>query len=286
MQDLLFRKSLVLGIIILFVGASIAPVIGGKINALEVDEKTLNNSSTNPSQSMSLLTFHTFGETGEKQCDVNLPTEVASDIYDRLEELKYMIVYEPKSKETQALKNEFVEILAVNGLIPAGLSKDYVLSLLNPSWLNKKQITPNTRTRYSLYKSFESGISEKIFYILQNFKNCFGKTVLENTLITPPSVFVMSWFCSIASGGSGVILPLFLLPRPRAIALWSSPFAETVVGEFFAARGFVASGEQSGSMLGFMGIGLTYAFPGGTVYGFAGYTVNVMISAQQIEFYP
>jgi hypothetical protein len=294
MQDLLFRKSLAIGIIILFIGASIAPVISGKINTLELDEKTLNNSSTNPNEGMSLLTFHTFDKTGEKQIDVNLPIEVANDIYYRLEELKHKIVYEPKSDETKALKNEFVEILYVNGLIPAGLSKDYVLSLLNPSWLNNKQKTSNTKTVSPFLKSFESGIAERISYFLQNFKNFFGKTILKNinknTVKSPLNTDTAeASFCSISSGGNGATLPLFLLPRPRVLAFWTASSAVTMVGELLSSpvgKGFIAEGAQSGSMLGFTGLGITYAFPGYIVYGFVGYALYAKVSADSIEFYP
>jgi hypothetical protein len=239
---------------------------------------------------MSLLTFHTFDKTGEKQCDVNLPTEVASDIYDMLEELKNMIVHEPKSDETKALKNEFVEILYVNGLIPAGLSKDYVLSLLNPSWLNNKQKTSNTKTVSPLLKSFKSSISERISYFLQNFKNFFGKTILKNTVKSPlNTVTAEASFCSISSGGNGVTLPLFLLPRPRVLAFWTASSAVTMVGELLSSpvgKGFVAEGAQSGSMLGFTGLGITYAFPGYIVYGFVGYALYAKVSADSIEYYP
>jgi hypothetical protein len=57
------------------------------------------------------LTFNTFDKTEEKQKNVNLPTEVANNIYSKLEELKYMIVHEPRSDETQNLKIEFVDLL-------------------------------------------------------------------------------------------------------------------------------------------------------------------------------
>jgi len=289
MQDVLFRKSLVIGIIILFIGACIVPTINSKISSLDVDEKTPNKLSTNPNQSMSLLTFHTFGKTEEKQCNVNLPAEVANDIYDKFEVLKYMIVHEPKSKETQVLKNEFVEILDVNGLIPTGLSKDYVLSLLNPSWLNNKQRTQNVKSISPLLKSFESGISEKIFYLQQIFGNCFRKSLFKNMIISPASTETAeASFCSISSGGNGVTLPLFLLPRPRVIAFWTASSAVTMVGELLSpiGKGFVAEGAQSGSMLGFTGLGVTYAFPGYIVYGFVGYALYTKVSADSIDFYP
>ena len=137
MLNCLVRKSLVVGIIVLFVGAGVVPGISGKINDLNVDERILNVSS--PSTNSSSLTFHTFDKTEEKQCNAVLSTDNADDLYDMFEELKYMIVYEPKSNETQALKIEFVEMLDAYGLIPDDLSKSDVIALLNPSWLDARR---------------------------------------------------------------------------------------------------------------------------------------------------
>jgi hypothetical protein len=43
---------------------------------------------------------------------------------------------------------------------------------------------------------------------------------------------------------------------------------------------------QGGLLLGFMGVGLTYAIPGYTVYGFIGYSLFAGVTAEYMEFYP
>ena len=246
----LLKKILVVGTIVLFIGAGTATGINGKINRLDVDEKTLNNLSN---QNVCSLNFYIFDKTKEKQNNVNLPIDAANKIFETLEELKYMIVYEPRSDETQNLKIEFVDLLDTYGLIPAGLTKDYLLSLLNPPWL----------------------------------KNNLGKIILKNILIPRPSAFAGAHFCSIASAGySGAIFPLFLLPRPRGIAIWLAAGGTTSVGELAVARGFVAVGPQVGTMFGFIGIGLTFAFPEESIYGFIGYAVSVRVFAEYVEYVP
>jgi hypothetical protein len=246
----LFKKSLIVGTIVLFIGAGAATGINGKINRNDIDKKTSNILSN---QNVCLLNFHIFDKTKEKQNNVNLPIEAAKNIYNKLEELKHMIIYEPRNDETQNLKIEFVDLLDTYGLIPAGLTKDYLLSLLNPLWL----------------------------------KNNLGKIILKNILIPHPSAFAGARFCSIASAGySGAIFPLFLLPRPRGIAIWLTAGGTTSVGELAVARGFVAVGPQVGTMFGFIGIGLTFAFPEESVYGFIGYAVSVRVFAENVQYIP
>ena len=291
MSNALVRKSLVIGIIILFLVAGIVPGISSKISDRDVNERLLNTPSEIKNQDISSLTFHTFDKTEEKTCNVELPTHTANYIHDILEELKYKIVYEPKSDETKNLKIEFVELLDEYGLIPMGLSKSDVLSLLNPSWLNDKPKTQKVKTRVPLLRNFILRILRNIVDLQQAFKNRFENTVIKNiiknNLISPSSAgTATATFCSISSGGSGSTLPLFLLPRPRAISFWTASSAITSVGELHTAKGFVAGGSQTGTMLGFMGMGLTYAFPTETLYGFVGYALYTKVKADSIDFYP
>ena len=286
MQNKIFCKSLVIGIIILFIGAGVATGISGKINRNDIDEKNLNILSN---QNECLLHFCIFDKTGEKQKNINLPVEVVKNINDKLEELGYMIIYEPRSDETQNLKIEFVDLLDNYGLIPAGSSKDYVLSLLNQPWFKNKLKTPEAKT--SLSKNYISPIIEKILYLQQIFKSSFGKTVPnifdKNTIKSPSSrTNATVSFCKISSAGSGTTFPPFLVPRPRAIALWSAFDAQTMIAELLTAKFLVAQGAQTGSMLGFIGIGISYSFPGEIFYGFVGYALNLKVSADYIQFLP
>ena len=98
----IINKTIILGILILFIWTGILPTIARGNN---------NNQDT------IIITFYTFDKTGTKEHKVEVPTEIAEDISIRFEELKYKIIDEPISDETQLLKNEFVETLDAYGLI-------------------------------------------------------------------------------------------------------------------------------------------------------------------------
>jgi len=282
----IMSKAVVLGVIFLFIGVGVASSVGSKIAIHNIDEKILDASSTSVNQGTSSLSFHTFDKTNSRQHEVILLLEDTNDIFNMFEELKHKMVYEPRSNETQALKNNFVDLLDTNGLIPAGLSKNYILSLLNPSWLNNKPKTPMVKNKAPFLTTFILRITNRIVALQQIFKNLLEKTIPKNTITSPPSAVVIAWFCTVTSGGSGSILPLFLLPRPRAIAVWTASLATTLVGEFLTSKGFYAYGAQTGTALGFTGIGITFAFPEYNLYGFAGYSLYTRLSAEYIELIP
>ena len=141
-KRVLFNKILVIGLVILFIGAVFTPGICGIYN----DEEDMVN-----------LTFYIFDKTGTKECKVELSIDAANIISDMFEELKNKITNNPVSSETKSLKNNFVELLDRFDLIPQGLSKDYVVSLLNPKWL--QQIGNNNPfTKHTILRSRASAI--------------------------------------------------------------------------------------------------------------------------------
>ena len=290
MRNKLYRKGLVLGIIILFIGSCLIPGISGKINNSELNDKsqviTLEDSTS------ATLSLHTFDNTVEKQKNnVEIPADAANEINIIFEELKQKIVNEPMSDETKTLKKVFVDLLDKYDLIPNELSKDYLLSLLNPSWLNSKQKIPHVRPIFPILRNFISRIIGVFTNLQQFFKMRFEKTASQNIIrdITPTSPYSQTGiniFCSMGSGGQGGTLPLFLLPRPRGIAMWSATDGMTAAASLIDGKGFRAEGPQSGLILGFVGLGLTFAFPEGMVYGFFGYALFTSVNADKIEFFP
>ena len=245
MKQRLLSKGLGVAVILLFVGVSIVPAITAnisdynKINITSSDEKVEN-------QNNSMLSFHTFDDTGSRQNELTLSDDDAKYIFDVFEELKYKIVYEPKSEETQQLKIRFVDLLDEYDLIPEGLSKEDVFSILNPYWLNALQRQNDNRLRikapvlrFILSSMLKNGIN-----LRQLFKNWFGKTnfnsINNNPLINSSDGNVgTAVFCFIDSDGEGVTLPIFVLPRPHVGFLWfANHFSETLVGEFLISDGF------------------------------------------------
>ncbi|UCF50049.1 MAG: DUF2341 domain-containing protein [Thermoplasmatales archaeon] len=243
-------KSLVVGVILLFIGAGVVPIIAGDYNDVQ---DTLS------------LTFYTFDKTGSNNCKVELSTDIAKDISCMFEELKYKITSEPTSDETKVLKYNFVEILNVNGLIPNGLSKDDVFSLLNPNWLGLKEDNP----------------------IAKDVVPSSSSSTIRNSILPGPFLNIGSaLFCSLAGGGSGFIFPPIMFPRPRLATIWSADGLVTAAN-IFTGNGYIAHGAQFGIALGFMGVGLTWAFPGEpAVFGFGGYALLAIVGADSVAVYP
>ena len=256
------NKMLVFTIITLFFCVNFTTCINAFIfnDNEEFNNPIVNSLNSVTSENVACLTFYTFDKTGRKQNKIDLPSDSALEIKNVFDELEYNIVYEPKGIETQELKNSFISLIDEYGLLPEKKSKDDILSLLNPGWL-KSDDNNNLRFR----DPYSSALTRPFLGAY------FGSSV----------------FCSVSSAGSGLVMPLFMLPRPRAIGFWFSyDYSITSVANLFTGRGFLAGGVQGGLLFGFMGIGLTYAVPGVTLYGFIGYSLFVGVTAEFMEFYP
>lgn len=245
----LIRKSLVVGIILLFIAGIFIPCSQSSRKQLQK-----NSLSTNEQKDLSTvnakITCYTFGRTGNGKQNVVLSFDEATLIFERLQELKTEMTSHPYSMETQLLKTAFVDLLDEKGFFPETISEETVRSSLNPNWVQR------------VYDSQKQSSSPQL---LQNR----GTTML----------------CSIAGEGSGLIYPFFLLPRPRIVMFWlgdGTSFATNLL----TSRGYVAEGTQTGFTLGFMGIGLSFALPGATLYGFIGYALLAHTKAEYIEHFP
>lgn len=196
-----------------------------------------------------LLTFYTFDRTKTRECKAELSKDTAEEISVLFEEIKEKIMNNPSSGETQELKNDFVEILDENGLISKDISKDYIISLLKPRW--------NVNTI---------------------------KKVLPGPFSNSGSAFI----CSVAGSGYGLIFLPLMLPRPRFTTIWTSVIdAKSMAANLLTGWGFVATGNQLGMALGFLGVGLSFAFPGEPAsFGFVGYALAAFVKADNIETYP
>lgn len=256
-----YRKTLVFGLTILFIFGAILPSINGELSRINTQNKIIKN------QDISSLTFYTFDKTGSKQQNVNLSKDISEEITNKIEELKYQTINNPLSEKTRILKQDFIETLDTFGLIPDGLTKDYVLSLINPKWQNWFNNKPNPNFKEALYSSL------KPFLNIPFFKN-------NNALLVDWNIL-----CNMASGGAGIPLPLFMLPRPRGIALWFSSSGITYTSSLLIGKNFVAYGSQQGMAIGFVGVGLTGSFYGMTGYIFLGYAAYTMMQAEAFESY-
>jgi len=245
----LYNKAIVIGLFIVFVGM-------GFLSSVVV--------GTNNEQDLSTVTFYTFDRTGTKKCKTDLSTDVAEEIFDLFDEVKDKIISNPYSKETNYLKNDLVEMLEKHGLISGKISKDYAYSLLEPRW------------------NRNSGESSPLV-------NCRGCLFRNRVLPGPFANTGSSFFCSMAGGGSGVLFPPIMMPRPRLATVWSAYLddAISIASNLYTGHGFAAMGSQLGIAIGFWGIGLSFAVPGEPAFfGFGGYSLAAFVGADEIETYP
>jgi len=249
MSKNLRRKTLALGIILLFIAGLFVPC-SQSLRTQTQKNPLVNSEQTDKSTENGKITCYAFGKTGGGKQEVVLSTNDAKMIFDTLKELNSEMMQHPYSEKTQSLKIGFVDLLDEKALLPNRISKEAYLSLLNPRWIERQQ-----------------NIENKAVFP-QPFANR-GNCVL----------------CSVGGGGSGMLIPLFLLPRPRIAMLWLGNGLTTATN-LLTTRGYVAEGAQTGFTLGFMGIGITYALPGYMLYGFIGYALLASTTAEYVEHYP
>ena len=252
-KHIMLYKTLVMVIFVLFIGAGFSSVIGTSFNSEE---------------DVSSLTFYTFDRSGSRKCKVELDGGVVEDISFMFKDLKNKLTSDPSSDSTQKLKVDFVDLLDVNGLIPGGLSRDYVFSLLNPSWL--KWFDGDSPFYRNDFFTFLGSRLGKIFN-LESFSHTGSAA-----------------FCSIAGAGSGLQFPPIMIPRPRFVNFWSAYIdAYITAANLYTGNGFTASGPQFGLNLGFIGVGLTWAIPGEPAYfAFGGYALFALVGADEVQNYP
>jgi len=226
------------------------------------------SSNLSNKKDVSSLTFYTFSRSGTRKCKVELDSVVAEEISDMFKDLKNSIICASKIDSTQKLKVDFVDLLDTNGLIPVGLSRDYVFSLLSPRWLNWfGGNSPFVRNSY-------------LSSLGSSLKNSYAPGAFPHT--------GSAFFCSLAGGGFGLMFPPVMIPRPRIATVWSSFLsADTIAANLYTGHGFSASGSQFGVAFGFLGVGLSFSIPGEPAYfGFGGYALYTMVGAEEITTYP
>jgi len=242
-------KIIALGILLLFVVGFFVPCAQSLVR--QTKENLLANAEMiNKSTENGIITCYAFGKAGDGKQDVILSIDEATLVFDRLKELNAQMTQNPYSEKTQDLKIAFVNLLDEKGLLSHKTSKEAYFSLLNPKWVDRLQ---NTEKRVSFPQPFASR----------------GTSV----------------FCSMGGEGSGLLIPLFLLPRPRIAMLWLGTGLSTATN-MLTSKGYIAEGAQTGLSFGFMGIGLSYSLPGYSLYGFIGYALLATTTAEYVAHYP
>ena len=274
-------KTFALGVIILFVTVGIQPVLAveNKLSGIIEKEKDC------------AITFHIYDKKEERQKEIVLSEDEAIQIYNVGEKLRHMIRNEPMSEKTKNLKIEFVNLLDIYDLIPKGLSKDYILSLLNPTWLNNKQKTIGVRPVFSILKGFITrilGVFTKIQqFFKMRFRNNLPIDINENIQQSESlQMTATAGYSFIQGAGSGGVFQWILFPRPRFFYRWSCTDGGFGVDEY-TGKGFQAWAPLNVLLMGFIGFGISIPIPfESLVFVFFGYALYVSVNADYIEFYP
>ncbi|DAC71630.1 MAG TPA: hypothetical protein DSN98_09390 [Thermoplasmata archaeon] len=254
MKKTYVKKGVAVGIILLFLCVNL--VSGVEKNVSNNDQQpivlTIKTDEVNDAVPISLSIC---GKTRMNKQSIIVSLDDANKILKLFKELKTSMTTHPFDVRTQQLKEDFITLLTDHKLIPPNILQDQYSNFLNPPWFEK------LRRRYNNLSSNDA------------FKPAGAGTAA-------------AFFCSIGGEGVGFLFPFIMLPRPRIITTWVVLDGETMAGKLLSIGGFVADGPQFGFALGFWGIGLMFAFPYGTLYGFVGYSMFVSATAQYIERFP
>jgi len=247
------RKKIVVGILTVLLLAPVMMVqIDRHTKAVDIPVMTQPQVKVTSQNDVRMICYIS-GQGGNRRTSVLVPRDTATQCYHVFQQLKENITINPFNEQTQQLKEEFVALLAHNNLIPASIPPSRYHTLLNPPWVQTLMKHHASTTRAT--SPVRSGIASAVM-------------------------------CDMSGEGTGLMFPFIMLPRPRLVMVWMGLDGDMAVGKFLTIGGFIASGQQFGTALGFWGIGFAVAYPEGNIYGFAGYALFVTVTADQIESYP
>ena len=256
MKGITYKNGIIIGIVALLLTTSITPISKGQ-TPIAIEQKNITTAAPSSTEQTSSISLTVFGKQSVEKQEILLSTADILRIYEKYQKLKKATCSNPFSEKTRRLQQEFVNLLEENQVIPEGMQKAQLLSLMQPTAI------PPTHLR--------AGIAP--------FQNKAAE-----------------WMCTFVSEGSGAVLPILILPRfipflltpiPRAFIRWNVKEGFTSCGGLRSGTGFIAYGEQKGIALGFWGIGLTFSLPPlMNMYGIIGYALYASVTADQIDHYP
>ncbi|MCK5113065.1 MAG: hypothetical protein KAQ84_05925, partial [Thermoplasmatales archaeon] len=127
-KNYLFKKSGVVGIIVIFICASFVPSIGGYSE--ETTQVDIDIADVCELKEDVLVACSTFGFPGEPSQEITMPLDEAELLYDKIKELQIEIARDPLSDKIQQLQHEIITLADEHNLLPAGLSVETLKSRL------------------------------------------------------------------------------------------------------------------------------------------------------------
>jgi hypothetical protein len=182
--------------------------------------------------------------------------ESAQHLKDLLTSLTLANGRDPQSQETKQLQYDILTYAETQHLLPASMTADQVQSIMQQQGQHPATRHPAT---------------------------------------TPMPGTDHEFFCNFVTTGDGSAFPIIILPRlipiiqlpiPRIYVGWKTDDGITSVGGLISRTGFIATGTQKGTALGFWGIGFSIFLPPISAYGMFGYAAYAKVTADNMEQWP
>jgi hypothetical protein len=234
--------------------SSFVTTIGGYDE--ERDEIETNIENSNKEQDNVVISCNIYGIPGKFSNQIELTKSEADTLFGKINKYVKGLSLDSTSKETEQLQREIIS-----------LSKEY--GLLHEE-TNFEDFQPH------FIKSLNKKLPNKISTLVNGSR---GST----------------FFCNFATAGTGMQFPVIIFPRlipilmtpiPRAFLHWNANEGFTSCGGLATGKGFMASGMQRGTALGFWGIGFSVFLPPFMQYGFIGYALYATCTAEEMKPWP
>jgi len=256
MRGTLMKKELIFGILFLLISTSVVSALSGH----QTQDPAINHGLTAPTSSQTTtITIYIAEKTRLQKHTVTISVLDAETIAAQLQKLRTEYTEHPNDIKTQQLEQQFLNILYEKNVVPAGVTRQELQTLLQPPTHSYKPPVKHPLAQYN-----------------------FDGT---------------EYMCTFLSWGEGTSGPIIILPRlipiielpiPRIYMHWTATdYAVTSCGALNSEKGFTAEGPQKGTAIGFWGIGFTVHFPPmANMYGLIGYALYAHVSADYMEYYP
>ena len=253
MIDNLIGKTLALGIILIVIGGLFVPCSQSSLKQIQKNQLSINEQIGSSAEDTTITCY-----IGGAPYTKKISYESGSHLKELFDELAIANAHDPNSFETQQFQQRILLYAEKQGLLPAGISAEKILTQLG---------------------KIRQGIAIRLSQ---------GPALLD-------AGTSHQFFCNFVSTGEGSAFPIIILPRfipiimapiPRLFIGWKTLLGITSCGGLLSRTGFIASGPQQGVALGFWGIGFSIFLPPVMAYGMFGYALYAKVTAAEMEYWP
>jgi hypothetical protein len=229
--------------------ASILPSFEGSSQTMHAIK---NTAVQQMNQQTATVSFYTFDKTRTQKHQIVLSLDDAMELYTLVKAWNDAKIVSPQTNDTSQLQRQLLKALDKYGM----LSKDAMAKVIHS---------------LSIPKNFQenSTASSQASCLLSVYGN-------QGTVLN----------CSISSNGSGLLIPMFLFPRPRIATFWIATSGTTFAVNIDTMKGFNATGPHLGVALGFIGIGISFISPGASHYVVVGHALKALLFGKNVSPYP